>query len=174
MYSDAQISVLAEARRMLDGVGLTSESAGLAHSIPLAAFEDTVPAPPAITRIYQPQPAHWFTPDECARGDNVINRQTRIDAIVHHPLDAIVEYPETGATAASAVGHIYSVNPQEFHHPSLNIQYSRGGIQGGRAHVTCNLLRNNGNGMESDCKNEKINCERVSILFRYPYDWWYR
>ena len=170
MYSDAQVSALAEARHMLNDVGLTSESTGLAHLTHPEYFEDAVPAPPRISWTYQPQPTHWFMSAERTRGDNGVNRQMKIDAVVYHPLDAIVEYPETGATPGSAIGHIFSVNPQDFHHPRLNIQYSLGGIQGGRAHVTCKFLCDNGSGTESDCKNEKIHCEQASLLFVYTYE----
>lgn len=164
MYSGEQISALAEARRVLDSVGLTSESsrlASLSRSVDLDLdLEDSqaIPVPSVISQAYQPQPTYWFTSDECARGVNAVNRQTKIDGIIFHPSDAIIEYPETGATLGCSVGHIYTVNSQEFHHPRLNIQYSQGD-GGGRAYVTCKFLYNDGTEIKANCKNEKYNCE---------------
>ena len=126
---------------MPDDVGLISESSRLSHSLDL---EDTqaaaLLASPVISQAYQPetQPIHWFTLEECARKDSSVNRQTKIDGIVHHPR------------------HIFFVNPQEFYHPRLNIQYSQGDIRGGRAHATCKFLYNDGTRKEADCKNENF------------------
>lgn len=153
MYSNERT----EAGRMLDNVGLTSETStliGASHSVDFQA----IPALPVISQTYKPQPTYWFTSDERARGDNAVNRQMKIDGIVFHPSNAIVEYPETGVTLGCSVGHIYTVNSQEFHHPRLNIQYSQGD-GGGRAHVTCKFLSDDGTGIKADCKNEKYNCE---------------
>jgi hypothetical protein len=151
---------------MLDDVGLTSESSRLASLTHSLDFEDTraatpTSASPVISQAYQPepQPIHWFTSEECARRDNAVNRQTKIDGIIHHLPNAIVEYPETGVILGRSVGHIFSVNPQEFHHPRLNIQYSQGDIRGGRANATCKFLYNDGTRKEANCKNEKFNCE---------------
>ena len=85
MYSDAQISALAEARHMPDDVSLISESSRLSHSLDL---EDTqaaaLLASPVVSQAYQPetQPIHWFTLEECARKDSSVNCQTKIDGII--------------------------------------------------------------------------------------------
>ena len=166
MYSVEQISALAEARRVLDNAGLTSESSRLANISHSEDFDDSqaVPAPPAISQAYQPQPTYWFTSEDFAKGHNSVNRQTKIDGIVYHPSNAIVEYLETGATLGVSVGHIFSVDPQEFHHPRHNIQYSQGDVRGGRAYAACNFLYDDGTGIIADCKNEKNSCELASSI----------
>ena len=122
---------------------------------------------------YRPQSARRFTQDEIARKENCVNRQTRLFAIVDHPVGSIVEYPESGHITGSCIGHRFSVGSTDrFSHPKLNIQYSLGDGHGSRSNVTCGqLLVDAGTGMPVLCKNEKISCEYpfIYLLLRSNY-----
>ena len=124
-----------------------------------------LPLPAIQGYRYQPPAARHFTCDEIGRGENCVNRLTRLDAIIEHPLGSIVEYPESGSTQ-SCIGHRFLVDATSdmFSHPKLNIQYSLGDGHGCRSDVTCGQLIDDHTGQPALCKNEKISC-RCHFIF---------
>ncbi|KAJ7273845.1 hypothetical protein C8J57DRAFT_1034718, partial [Mycena rebaudengoi] len=90
--------------------------------------------------LYHSPPARAFTAEEIQHDFNCINRQTYVHALLEHPVGAIVEYPETGATAGVRIAHRFSVDPANFSHPKENFQYSLGDSRGGEPYVYCGLL----------------------------------
>ena len=73
---------------------------------------------------YLPPPAHEFTPVELDSSLHQTTRKGKANKIVHHPMRAIVEYPESGISPDEAVAYIFPIDPQGFTHPKYNMQYS--------------------------------------------------
>ncbi len=68
--------------------------------------------------LYQADPAIFYSDEDRSLGLNAVNRQTRIDALIRHPLNVTVEYPETGKVMNQSIGHIFPVcDPQNFFEP---------------------------------------------------------
>ncbi|KAG2125773.1 uncharacterized protein EDB93DRAFT_1243973 [Suillus bovinus] len=125
----------------------------------IAPLPSTEPSPIVQASNYIPPPARQFTADEISRNAHRVNRQTTVDAIVEHPLGAIVEYPETGSVMGQAVAHIFSISANyithEFDNPKASFQYSFGDGHGGRKNVLCHLLQDSTDG-------KPVKCNRIS------------
>lgn len=80
-----------------------------------------LPLPAIQGYRYRLPAAHHFTCDEIGRGENRVNRLTRLDAIIEHPLGSIVDYPESGSTPRSCIGHRFLVEQYVF---ASETQYS--------------------------------------------------
>ncbi|KAJ6495977.1 hypothetical protein C8R45DRAFT_1052650 [Mycena sanguinolenta] len=77
----------------------------------------------------------------CLRFNITINRITTLEVLYEYPLDYVLEYPETSATGA--IGHLFRMDPENWHDPTLNIAYSKGGHTGkslSRTSVQCSVL----------------------------------
>ncbi|KAF8974325.1 hypothetical protein BDZ97DRAFT_11979 [Flammula alnicola] len=174
--SDIQQAAVRQAKRLFQEAGLTLGDTDVLENDAqyiASTIVDHLPSRPSPNvegYLYHPTPARKFTPDEKQRRENQVNRQSYIDALVDHPLGSIVEYPETGEGPNISVGHRFSVNPDDFLHPKLSIQYSLGDIHGTRQHVECRLLRNTGSGTGVSCKNEKISCKGLKICEKFSPD----
>ncbi len=119
--------------------------------------------------LYQADPAIFYSDEDRSLGLNAVNGQTRIDALIRHPLNVTVEYPETGKVMNQSIGHIFPVcDPQNFSSPKLNIQYSLGDVHGIRNHAQANFLTDAETGVTVPCKNEKTSCTSlISILCQF-------
>jgi hypothetical protein len=123
----------------------------------------TEPSPIVQASNYIPLPARQFTADEISRNAHRVNRQTTVNAIVEHPLGAIVEYPETGSVMGQAIAHIFSISTNyithEFDNPKASFQYSFGDGHGGRKNVLCHLLRDSIDGKPVKCNRISTSCK---------------
>lgn len=99
-----------------------------------------VPCPAVSYSQYIPPPARKYTPAEIAKSLNRINRRVDAHSWIEHPLDAIVEYPQTGENLGEAVAHFFPIDPMNYVHPKLAFQYLLGDSHGGRKAVQCHLL----------------------------------
>ncbi|KAG9309526.1 hypothetical protein JVU11DRAFT_10503 [Chiua virens] len=84
------------------------------------------PAPTILASLYRPRPSHTFTETKRDQGLHKVNHEKVAHHVVEHPRDAIVEYPETGSELGISVAHIFNINPDCFHDPRFNFQYSLG------------------------------------------------
>lgn len=162
--TDLQVAVVQEAKRLLHSAGLTFPSP---HELPRAQHptsdKNPWPPPPRPTSYsYHAPVAKMFSLDDFAKGRNSVNRTTHINGLVHHPHDAILEYPESGKEMGSSIGHLFAINVEKPFHPKLNIQYSCGDTHGQHKETSCQFLRNDISGEMVKCKQESISCE-------YPY-----
>ncbi|KAF8179521.1 hypothetical protein K438DRAFT_1908313 [Mycena galopus ATCC 62051] len=86
------------------------------------------------------------------RSTNVkINRITTLEVLYEYPAGYILEYPETSSTGY--IGHLFRMDPNEWHDPILNVAYSRGGRMGqtvSTAVVKCDILVDS-TGKQVDC-----------------------
>lgn len=90
-----------------------------------------------------------------------INRQTRLDTVYHYPPNTLVEYPETGATSISPIGHVFSMDSNCWINPALNFAYSLGGSHGASLKdkpVNVSLLTDH-NGTLVPCKETHYTCK---------------
>ncbi|KAG2029724.1 hypothetical protein BDR03DRAFT_1018040 [Suillus americanus] len=89
--------------------------------------------------------------------------QTTVDAIVEHPLRAIVEYPETGSVMGQAIAHIFSISANyithKFDNPRASFQYSFGDGHGGWKNVLCHLLQDSTDGKPVKCNRILTSCK---------------
>ncbi|KAF9231054.1 hypothetical protein BU15DRAFT_29339, partial [Melanogaster broomeanus] len=114
---------------------------------------------------YIPPPARPFTPDELTNHVHKINRNQSVDAIIEHPLGAIVEYPQTGVFPGQAIAHVFTIDPLSFENPKSNFQYSMGG-NGGRLSC-CGLLRDD-SGEPVICNRLKSSCQGLKVCSARP------
>ncbi|KAF8547225.1 hypothetical protein OG21DRAFT_1425234 [Imleria badia] len=187
-FSQSQLRALEEVHSLLAQAGLTISDCDTlsrlssrlsAHpSSPALSFlhsrassqgpNTSEPSPQVIASRYIPPPARAFTADERMRQLNKVNRKVMVDAIVEHPLGALIEYPETGAITKQNVAHIFRIDPAVFVRPESEFQYSLGllggGTRGGLANVFCELLHDNmGNPVR--CKRVKTSCRCLFLFF---------
>ncbi|KIJ16179.1 hypothetical protein PAXINDRAFT_11219 [Paxillus involutus ATCC 200175] len=152
-FSNDQLAALRYAEAILSSAGLSPQALShlspgsthssthstptAEHSVPPSAPNTSTPSPAILASRYEPPMARMFTDDKVNRGLNKVNHETRVDAIVEHPLGAIVEYPQTGEVTGARIAHIFNVdaNPTRFTHPKSNFQYSLGDGHGGREDV---------------------------------------
>ena len=95
-----------------------------------------------------------------------------MDAMIKHPLGALVEYPETGASTGQSVMHIFHIDPAVFVDPKSDFQYSlgaMGGTHGGLNDVCCDLLRDS-EGKPVCCKRVKTSCTVLSFSLPHVPD----
>ena len=100
------------------------------------------PCPAVASSLYIPAPACQYTPGEIAQSHHQINRHSSTSSWIEHPMNTIVEYPQTDKREDKTVAHFFPVDPHNFVHPRSSFQYSLGDAHSGRKGVWCYLLRN--------------------------------
>ncbi|KAF8811810.1 hypothetical protein BYT27DRAFT_7240198 [Phlegmacium glaucopus] len=169
--SSAQLSALHHAKKILDNAGLLAPNSpghGTLHpdvhllSETIAYHLPSSPSPAIQLSLYKPQVACPFTYKENLAGINLINRQTRISALVDHPMGSIVKYPQTGSCSSESIAHRFTIDPNNFIHPKANIQYSLGDSHGGISDVFCHLLKDK-DGNSVPTMNLKTQCKGLKI-----------
>ena len=171
--SAEQRDALSRCEAILTGVGLsprvldTSPSPSRASSRAstpstpssyISSF-DCPPCPAVLASQYIPPPARLFTREERDCHANRVTRRTYVDGIIEHPLDAIVEYPQTGSRDGESIAHIFTVDPLNFFHPKSSFQYSLGDTHGGQADIKCHLLRDESGNTPVLCNKVRLSCE---------------
>ncbi|KAG1869710.1 hypothetical protein C8R48DRAFT_597246 [Suillus tomentosus] len=130
-------------------------------ALSVALLPSTEPSQIVQASNYIPLPACQFTADEISQNAHHVNRQTTVDAIVEHPLGAIMEYPETGSVMGQAIVHIFSISANyithEFDIPKASFQYLFGDGHGGWENILCHLLRDSTDG-------KPVKCNRISMF----------
>lgn len=126
---------------------------------PPTAEEDkpAVPLPSTLPPVHWPDEATVFSAEEIHSKVNKLNASTTVLAAVHHPLHAVVEYPETTASSSDRIAHIFPVDPNAFRHPILNVQYSLLSA-GAKAGIKCHLLKDD-DGSPAECRKRSYQCE---------------
>ena len=170
--SSDQRAALAQARALLEGVGLSPDSdleSIVSPSRPSSRVSSrsstpsharySSPSPAVSASRYLPPPARSFTQAEINQRLYKINSKLSVHRIVNHPPGAIVEYPQTGESEDVGIAHIFPINPDAFENPKSSFQYSLGDSHGGRSRVTCSLL--------TDDKGEQVLCTRTFLSCRY-------
>lgn len=107
------------------------------------AFPTQVPNP---TRQSTPE-SHSTLPSAPSIQHNVyINRKTTLKTLyTYYDIHTLVEYPQTDHS--TPIGHLFHLDPSDWHNPTLNFAYSLGVPSGrSRTHesITCALLENEG------------------------------
>ncbi|KAG8922194.1 hypothetical protein FRC02_012077 [Tulasnella sp. 418] len=126
------------------------------HHHPPALSDEPLPVPLYAPTEYNPPPADKFTAEERANGCHHVNQKTKVERIIEHPLDSVVEYPETGANQGESVAHIFPISPDQFRNPKDDIQYSLGGRHGTVENVRCRFISH----IQT---NEAALCYKVSV-----------
>ncbi|KIJ27755.1 hypothetical protein M422DRAFT_271044 [Sphaerobolus stellatus SS14] len=153
-----QIEAIQRAKQILEGAGLLNSSISSHPPLLLSQIQSIVQStlPPAphssiLQTKYAPPAAQTFTPQERSYELYRLTRQRFIDAIV--------EYPESGAYNDMAVAHRFRVDITDpyYVHPKDNIQYSLGNKHGAKSNVGCYLLRDE-NHHPVPCHHLRIKC----------------
>ncbi|KAF9232965.1 hypothetical protein BU15DRAFT_90533 [Melanogaster broomeanus] len=176
--SRSQLNAMERAQLILDDAGvsprelelLSRPSSRLSSHVSSRSYSPIVrppitPSPSILASQYIPPPARPFTPDELTNHVHKINRNQSVDAIIEHPLGAIVEYPQTGVFPGQAIAHVFTIDPLSFENPKSNFQYSMGG-NGGRLSC-CGLLRDD-SGEPVICNRLKSSCQGLKVCSARP------
>lgn len=118
--------------------------------------EDPLPLPQVAPASYWPPNARLFTPDEIKEERHKLNKKSRLTRIIEHPLDAVLEYPETTELSSEKIAHVFPIRPDAFRSPHLNIQYSLN-FEGSIDDVSCKLLRDE-SGTPAQCYKISNTC----------------
>ncbi|KAJ7508004.1 hypothetical protein B0H11DRAFT_2218004 [Mycena galericulata] len=95
-----------------------------------------------------------------------LTRETTLETLYRYPIHAVVEYPETSSTGA--VGHMFRIDPHNWHNPALDIAYSRGAPSGRTVagkHVTVPVMHDS-TGKLVPCIMRHTTCQGSKIC---PY-----
>ena len=95
-----------------------------------------------------------------------INRQTTLETVYYYTLNTLLEYPETSADGS--VGHVFTLDPQEWINPVLNFAYSLGGSHGmSQKYKTIKVgALVDASGDQVPCREMHTTCKSI-ILFRF-------
>ena len=170
--STSQLDALSKVRQILEEAGLpplNDNTASKSSDAELPLLFETKSRSPSCylpPLSYSPPNSIRFTANEVRFGLNKVTRKSCAHAIVDHPADIVLEYPETGTISGEAVAHRFKINPksQLFVNPKNNIQYSYGDRHGGHPNVTCYLLRDIHTRDAVSCFQLKTNCKTSIIL----------
>ncbi|KAF7374227.1 hypothetical protein MSAN_00305500 [Mycena sanguinolenta] len=162
--SNAQLSAVYEAKKILAEVGLTTVpttsddhrnyldvSRIISEALPTS--DSTCAA--VSGSLYRPLPARPFTEEELQQSLNYINRQTSVHRLVEHPLGAIVKYPETGNSTGVGIAHRFYINARKCYAPHENFQYSLGDSRGGEQDALCGNLLLGRDGTPAFCSHKR-------------------
>ncbi|KAJ8475498.1 hypothetical protein ONZ45_g15590 [Pleurotus djamor] len=168
--SEAQRKALDDAQKILETVGLSATGLQVLDTatersqprLDMSSDGNGINLPQEHVSLmpqlgYQAPMARLFSPAEKQDKKHHVNRQTKVTHIVDHPLEAVVEYPQTAGNSTDAIAHRYSVDGKPFVHPKGNIQYSLGDSHGGHDNVGCGLLLD-GTGKPFKCRQLKTSC----------------
>lgn len=171
--TDSQLSAVIAARKLLDDAGLLAldlhdtDPTVRELSRTISAALPGLGSPHVLGYRYKPPAARVFTLDELALDLNRINRQLYVHRVVEHPVNAIVEFPETGSTQGICVAHKFSVDPNSEFHPKQNIQYSLGDGHGGHPNVYCGTILTGKIGTPALCNNLRTSYQPFSSRMIY-------
>ncbi|KAF8577156.1 hypothetical protein K439DRAFT_1622297 [Ramaria rubella] len=90
---------------------------------------------------YEAPKAIFLTKEQNMPQEFKLTRKSAVHAIIDHPVESIVEYPETGSLHGVAIAHIFAISPSQYIHPKDNLQYSLGDSKGGHKNIGCYLLK---------------------------------
>ncbi|KAJ7815996.1 hypothetical protein B0H13DRAFT_2460922 [Mycena leptocephala] len=137
--SDAQLSAVLEAKRLLASVGLTTTNLDT-NDRDLQEVTNIIASALPTTSA-------------------ALLYRNYVHALVDHPVGSIVEYPETGASKGVGIAHKFSVDPENFCHPKESFQYSLGDSHGGEPYVHCGTLLLGLDGTPASCFHKKWSCK---------------
>lgn len=120
----------------------------------------------APSHSYFPLPSTPVTPQQQQSKTNAINSRSTVTSIVHHPINSVLQYPETTESRKDLLAHIFTVDPSAFRDPRLNVQYSLD-VQGSKEDQTCRLLGCGDDGKGVLCYKYSTRCKSIwSLLAR--------
>ncbi|KAF8978202.1 hypothetical protein BDQ17DRAFT_1338867 [Cyathus striatus] len=189
MLSDNQIQAIVSAKAALLAVGLDPDVLdNIAHLTP-ASHIDTNSSGSTLsnevsTSTTTPSPVLQCPSAVAFNGIDKkyhpatnlkINRLLILDYLLDYPPCAIEEYLEPASTPEGAVGHRFTIDPNNFYHPKFNIQYSFGDRHGGVDNVYCGELLLHAelgkpvlcNKLYTTCRGLKV-CEHYSESINSP------
>ncbi|KAL4076551.1 hypothetical protein V8B97DRAFT_2021913 [Scleroderma yunnanense] len=150
-------------REALDHVQSIVEEAGLS---PCDLESISAPSPPHSlphTSILPPSPS---VPHPAILSSNhillkighhlyCINHHSIADAIVYHPLGAIVKYPQTRSLHGESIAHIFAVDLENFDNLKASFQYFLGNTHDSHFGIICDLL--------CDKSDKPVRCDKLRI-----------
>ncbi|KAF9012078.1 hypothetical protein BDQ17DRAFT_1504500 [Cyathus striatus] len=182
MLSDNQIQAIVSAKAALLAVGLDPDVLdNIAHLTP-ASHIDTNSLGSTLsnevsTSMTTPSPVLQCPSAVAFNGIDKkyhpatnlkINRLLILDYLLDYPPCAIEEYLEPALTPEGAVGHRFTIDPNNFYHPKFNIQYLFGNRHGGVDNVYCGeLLLHAELGKPVLCNKLYITCRGLKVCEHY-------
>lgn len=122
-------------------------------AIPISSLVNPVSAPVEVSSI------NLATNRTVIHNRYKLNRKTTLSVVYQYPVDAILEYPETGLEVGEAVGHLFAMRPDAWVSPGRDFAYSRGEPSGkARETVTVPLLVDCTTGEPVPCTTRHNTC----------------
>jgi len=170
-----QREVIDDVKTILSDSGIVSIShiptdVFTASLISLESQDQTNTLPPFQIGYTPPTP---FFFDKSARPKVTRLAVSAVDAIIDHPLGALVEYPFSGLEPGHSIAHRFAIDPRSYIDPRRNIQYSLGrDSKGGHPNTGC-LIFSRGVSVKEPvlCNQIKTSCKyfiSISILLTRP------
>ncbi|KAE9397253.1 hypothetical protein BT96DRAFT_977114 [Gymnopus androsaceus JB14] len=109
------------------------------------------------------------TSSECTvlHNNYKLTRKTTLSVVYCYPVDAVLEYPETGVDGGEVVGHLFAMKEDAWFSPSRDFAYSRGEPSGkAKETVTVPLLVDSVTGEPVPCITRHATCLGVKVC---PY-----
>jgi len=101
---------------------------------------------------------HIFTLEGISAGLNQVTQRLSVTALTRYSETSVVEYLESSQSVDDGIAHLFSVDPVNFIHPKLNLQYSLGGTRGMSKKVQYRMMLDNQTRQPAVCKVVKIGC----------------
>ncbi|KAF8580723.1 hypothetical protein K439DRAFT_1619588 [Ramaria rubella] len=175
-FSIDQLGAKHQAKEILEAAGLLgdsdiSETSWFKDMINMLDMHLGSASHPSLIFKAGPSTAVPFTLQQILSGANRVTQQSYVQAIIEHPVNSVVEYPQTGMKMGKGITHHFLMNPKvsRFINPKDNIQYSLGDVHGQHARVTCHLLRDLETQESVDCLQVKLSCRCIKYCsFNIP------
>ena len=152
---------------------LSSDSSPHCHFSPLPSTDPHEVLPSVRDSCYIPLPAEPYSPDEIAKGHNRINRLSMANAVIEHPANVIVEYPQTGAFDGERIAHVFTIgtDPNAYYNSlQSSFQYSLGNVHGGRKGIKCHLILDDTSPpILSDHSGAPVLCDHLHTSCKYLF-----
>jgi len=181
--SVSQRDALSHAREILMNAGLSTAGLDISHTSPFSPsallssgsspYRHSSLLPSNDSRevslsvhgsCYIPPPARPYSPNGIAEGRNRINRVLTANAVIEHPANVIIKYPQTGTFDSKRITHVFTINTDPsacYDSPQSSFQYSLGNDHGGRKGVKCHLIR--------DDAGDPIRCDHLHTSCKFLF-----
>ena len=157
-----QCKAVEDAKSILQGAGVAIVSHILAdvfaHSvqnIDIPKYSNSQSVSPPLFPYLSPLPS--FSPVQSIRVTR--NWSSAVNAVIDHPIGAILEYPQSGSCEGESIAHQLAIDPRNFVNPRKNMQYTIE-MLAGHHNVRCLLISK---GVDSSkgalCYQAKASCK---------------
>lgn len=124
-FSADQLAAIQDAETLLQNAGISVLSF-IQFQTHRHHVEDHHDGPSDTVRHaqYVSPPATPFTAEDIRIGRHRVTREQTVQAFIEHPYNAIVEFPQSGASSGESVAHRQKIDTNHYMDPRDNVQFS--------------------------------------------------